>query len=82
MVPCSLDFASNFLRKNDNKCVFYPCLVNKILEKTYYKDKIVVVTRKEKIEMNLKGTLANINMSHSSHSEADTGIILHVFSVV
>ena len=42
----------------------------------------MVVTRNEKIEMNLKGTLANINMSNSSNSEADTSIILHVFSCV
>ena len=59
--------------------MFYPYLLNKILEKAYYKGKIVVVTRNEKIEMNLKGTLASINMSDSSHSEPDTRIILHVF---
>ena len=62
--------------------MFHPYLVDKILEKAYYKDKIVVVTRNQKIEMNLKGTLANINMSDSLYSEADTGIILHVFSCV
>ena len=54
--------------------------MDKILEKAYYKDKVVVVTRNEKIEMNLKGKLANTNMSDSSHSEAETRIILHVFS--
>ena len=32
--------------------------------------------------MNLRGTLPNINMSDSSHSVADTRIILHVFSCV
>ena len=74
------DFALNFLRNNENKCAFYFYLVDKILEKAYYKDKVVVVTRNEKIEMNLKGKLANTNMSDSSHSEADTRIILHVFS--
>ena len=42
----------------------------------------MVVTRNEKTEMNLKGMLANINMSDSSHSETDTRIILHVFSSV
>ena len=62
--------------------MFYPYLVNKLLEKAYYKNKIVFVVRNEKIEMNLKGTLANINMSDSSHSEADTRLILHVFSCV
>ena len=63
--------------------MFYPYLVDKILEKACYKDKIVVLTRNEKIEMNLKGTLANINMSDSSHSEAaDTRIIFHFFSCV
>ena len=36
------DFASNVLRKNENKRVFYPYLVDKILEKTYYKNRIVV----------------------------------------
>ena len=56
--------------------------MDKILEKAYYKDKIVVVTRNQKIEMNLKGTLANINMSDSLYSEADTRIILHVFCCV
>ena len=56
--------------------------MNKLLEKAYYKNKIVFVVRNEKIEMNLKGTLANINMSDSSHSEADTRLILHVFSCV
>ena len=61
--------------------MFYPYLVDKILEKVCYKDKIVVLTRNEKIEMNLNGTLANINMSDSSHSEADTRIIFHVFPV-
>ena len=76
------DFASNFLRKNESKRVFSPCLVDKILEKAYYKGKIVVVARNEKIEMNLKVTLANINMSESSHSAADPRIILHVFSCV
>ena len=35
----------------------------------------MVATTDEKIEMNLKGTLANINMSDSSHSESDTRII-------
>ena len=55
--------------------------MDKILEKTYYKDKIVVMTRNEKIEMNLKGTLANINIPDSSNSETDTRIILHVFPV-
>ena len=60
--------------------VFYPYLVDKILEKAYYKDRITVVTKNKKIEMNLKGTLANINMSDSSYSEPDTRIILHVFS--
>ena len=62
--------------------MFYPYLLNKILEKAYYKGKIVVVTRNERIEMNLKGTLASINMSDSSHSEPDTRIILHVFSCI
>ena len=62
--------------------VFYPYLADKILEKGYYKDKIVVVTRNKKIEMNLKGTLANINMSDSSHSEADMRIFIHNFSCV
>ena len=76
------DFASNFLRKNENKCVLYPYLVDKLLEKAYCKDKFVVVTRNEKIEMNFKGTLANINMSDSSHSEADTRKILHIISCV
>ena len=61
---------------------FFPYLVDKILEKTYYKDKIVVMIRNEKIEMNLKGTLANINISDSSHSEADMNIILHVLFFV
>ena len=56
--------------------------MDKILEKAYCKDKIVVVTKNEKIEMNLKGTLANINMCDSSHSEVDTRIILHLFSCV
>ena len=46
------DFALNFLRENENKRLFYPCLVGKTLEKAYYKDKIVVVTRNEKVEMN------------------------------
>ena len=56
--------------------------MDEILDKAYYKDKIVVVTRNEKIKMNLKGTFANINMSHSSHSEAYTRIILHAFPCV
>ena len=77
----SSDVTSNFLRKNENKGVFYRCLVDKILEKPYYKDKIVFVIRNEKIEMNLKDTLANMNLSDSSHSEADTWVNLHVFSV-
>ena len=79
------DFASTFLRKKhtfENKRVFYLYLVDKILEKAYYKDKTKVVTRNEKIEINLKGTLANINMSDSLHSEANTRIIIHVFSCV
>ena len=45
--------------------MFYPYLVDKISEKAYYKDKIEAITRNEKIEMNLKGTLANINKSDS-----------------
>ena len=76
------DSASNFLRANENKPAFYPYSVDKILAKAYYKDKIVVVTRNEKIEMTLKGTLANINMPYSSHSEVDTRIILQVFFCV
>ena len=64
---------------NESKRVFYPYLVDKILGKACYKDKIVVVTRNEKIEMNLKGTLANINISDSSNSETDTRIFLRVF---
>ena len=74
------DLASNFMRENEKKLC--PYLVDKILEKAYYKDKIVVVTRNEKIGMNLKGTLANIIMSDSSHSEADTRIILPGFFCV
>ena len=46
------DFASNFLRENENKRLFSPYFVDKTLEKAYYKDKIVVVTRNEKVEMN------------------------------
>ena len=46
------DIASNFLRENENKRLFYPYFVDKTLEKAYYKDKIVVVTRNEKVEMN------------------------------
>ena len=76
------DSASNFLRANENKPVFYPYSVDKILERAYYKDKIVVVTRNEKVEMTLKGTLAKINMPYSSQSEVDTRIILHVFFCV
>ena len=75
------DFQSNFLRENENTRVFYPDLVDKILEKAYYKDKIMVVTRNEKIEMNLKGTLANINMPDSLHSEVDMWIIFTSFPV-
>ena len=56
--------------------------MDKILGKTYYKDRIVVVTRNENIEINLKSTLKNTNMSDSSHSEADRRIILHVFSCI
>ena len=56
--------------------------MDEILEKAYYKDKIVVVRRIEKIKINLNGALANINMSDSSHSEADTRIVLHVFPCV
>ena len=55
--------------------------MDKILEKAYYKDKIMVVTRNEKIEMNLKGTLANINMPDSLHSEVDMRIIFTSFPV-
>ena len=66
----------------EGKCAFYLYLVDKILGKAYYKDNIVVVIRNEKIEMSLKGTLVNINMSDSSHSKADTSINLHVFSCV
>ena len=62
--------------------MFYPYLLNEILEKAYYKGKIVVVTTNEKMDMSLNGTLASINMSDSSHSEADTRIILHVFSCI
>ena len=68
-------------RMKTNK-VFYPYLVKKMLEKAYYKEKIVVVTRNEKTKMNLKGMLANINMSDSSHSEPDKKIILYIFSYV
>ena len=56
--------------------------MDKILGKAYCKDNIVVVIRNEKIEMSLKGTLVNINMSDSSYSKADTSINLHVFSCV
>lgn len=56
------DFASNVLRKNESNRVFYVSLVHKILEKACYKDKILVITRNEKIQMNLKGTLAHINI--------------------
>ena len=49
------DFASNFPRKNENKLVFYPYLMDKILEKAYCKNKIVVVTRNEKIGKEFKG---------------------------
>ena len=34
------------------------------------------------IEKNLKDALANTNITDSSHSEADTRVILHVFSCV
>ena len=42
----------------------------------------MTVTRNKKNGMNLKGTLANANMSDSFHSEIDTRILLHVFSYV
>ena len=42
----------------------------------------MAVTRNKKIEMNLKDTLANKNMSDYLHSEAETKIIRHVFSCV
>ena len=70
-----------FVFSYESKRVFCPYLVYKILGKACYKDKIVAVTRNEKIEMNLKGTLANINIPDSSNSETDTRIILHVFPV-
>ena len=77
------DFASNVLRKNESNRVFYVSLVHKILEKACYKDKILVITRNEKIQMNLKGTLAHINiLSGSSHSEAGKRTILYVFFYV
>ena len=76
MIP--FDFASRFLKKNENKRLFCPYLVDKILDKTHCKDKI----KKRKNQNESKGTFANINRSHSSHSEADTRTILHAFSCV
>lgn len=76
------DFASNFLRQNENKRVFYPYLVDKIVEGLYYKEKTVVATKNESIIMNLEGTLADVTMPESSHPEADTRIILHVISCI
>ena len=77
------DFAPNVLRKNESSRVFYASLVHKIVEKACYKDKILAITSNEKIKMNLKGTLTNINIwSGSSHSEADKRTILYVFFCV
>ena len=64
------DFASNFLRKNENKRVYYPYLVENIVEKSYYKEKIIVGTKGEEIIMNLESSLRKITMSNCSHPEA------------
>ena len=76
------DFDSFFLRKNENKRVYYLYLVENIVEKSYYKDKIIVGTKGEEIIMNLEGSLREITMSNCSHPEADAKIILHVFSCI
>ena len=76
------DFASNFLRKNENKRVYYPDLIVKLVEKWYYKSKIIIATKGEEIVTNLEGSLEEIMMPSCSHPKADTRIILDVFSCI
>ena len=57
-------------------------MVDKIVEGPYFKDRIVLVTKEERIDMNLEGMLPDITMPESSHPEADTRIILHVLSCI
>ena len=75
--PFAIDFAIDFLRRSENKCKFYPYLVELILQKYQFLDKIFVATKNEKVITNFEGSLTEVEMSDCSQSQADSRIILH-----
>ena len=76
------NFASDFLRNSDNKREFYPYVVDKIISKSEYDEKIVVATRNEQTVTNYKANILGVSIPDCSHIEADTRIILHVLNCI
>ena len=74
------DYATEFLHQNETKPEIYPYLVSKVIEVCKQNEKLVVTTKNDKVILNVKGKLAEIDIPHCSHPEADTRIILHVLS--
>ena len=81
--PFPVDFARDFLRRSENKCTFYTCLVELILQKYHqFQDKIVVATKNEKVVTNLEGSLAEVEISGFLQPEAGSRIILHASNCI
>ena len=58
--PFPTDFASDFLRRSENKRKFYQYLVELILQKYHFDDKIVVAAKNEKVITNFEGSCRNV----------------------
>ena len=54
--PFLIDFFSDFLTRSESKHKFYQCLVELILQKHQFHDKVAVVTKKEKVITNLESS--------------------------
>ena len=78
--PFPIDFANDFLKRSENK--FYPYLVELILQKYQFHNKIVVATKNIKVITNLEDSLAEVETSDSSQPEADSRTILHVSNCI
>ena len=61
----SIDFANDFFRRSEKR-KFYSYLVELILQKYSFHDKIVFATKNEKFKINVKGSLTEVEMSECS----------------
>ena len=76
------NFGSDFLRNSDNKREFYPYVVDKVISKCQFDEKIVVGTKNETTLTNYKGHIYDVCIPDCSHVEAYTRIIIHVMDCI